>query len=290
MHSIHIWELGIIKALQEYRNGILDTFFIGMNFLDTTPFYFLIIPIIWLGYDWKWGIRLLFLLLVSQTICLQLKDIFMQPRPFDMDPSLGMIHVKGYGLPSGGATVSSCLMGYLALNWKTPLGWVVAGAYVLLICFSRVFLGVHFISDVIAGVLLGSTVAYLGYYAIPRVETWLHKQTWMMIAVVASLAPLILLMPPITIREIQAVTVLIGGCLALIVALKWELVLPPADGWGKGIARAFIAAIGSAPLFWICGSIRDHMDPVAFVMVRGLLAVIWPALLAPSVCRALKLA
>lgn len=294
MHSIHLWELELIKALQTHRNDFLDTFFIGMNFLDTNPYYFLIIPIIWIGFDWKWGVRLLFLMFISQKICLDLKYLFAEPRPFLLDPSLALVKIENiYGLPSGAALVSSCFLGYLTLNWKTTSGWIFACTYVLLMCLSRVYLGVHFISDVVVGVLIGALLAYIGYRAIPRIEKWLYHQTWATIALISIFAPLMLLIPYITTASVQATTILIVSSLGLIMASKWELLLPTSTHWVRGIVRALIVTAGSFAILSLYTLLQGHFQqthPLYPIVVRAALTALWLTLAAPLICRMVKVA
>ncbi len=76
----------------------------------------------------------------------------------------------GFSFPSAHATLASALYGslmYLALRMM-PAGYrraaIIAalGLLVALISFSRLYLGVHFLSDVIAGLLVGSFFAWTG--------------------------------------------------------------------------------------------------------------------------------
>lgn len=89
-----------------------------------------------------------------------LKALFARPRPtsfFGTDPG-------GYSFPSGHALSVFCLCGALALlaRWwpMAPLGRVAfaaAGAVVTLgIGWSRLYLGVHYLSDVVGGYVIGA--------------------------------------------------------------------------------------------------------------------------------------
>lgn len=76
-----------------------------------------------------------------------------------------------YSFPSAHAALSAALYGYvLFLVWMfVPSRWLRIMAAVLLplliatISFSRIYLGVHYLTDVVAGVLLGIFCAWLGY-------------------------------------------------------------------------------------------------------------------------------
>lgn len=81
-----------------------------------------------------------------------LKLIFERTRP-DVWEHLVVEH--SYSFPSGHAMASSALaLAVIAITWRTRWRWLtlVAGsAYVILIGFSRVYLGVHYPSDIVAG-------------------------------------------------------------------------------------------------------------------------------------------
>jgi membrane-associated phospholipid phosphatase len=106
-------------------------------------------------------LQLLLLAVVgTQILTFGLKLGFERERPFFSDP---LATENTYSFPSGHASVSLAVygtLGYIAARHastrRAQLGWLGAAALlVLLIGFSRLYLGVHFLSDVIAGFSLG---------------------------------------------------------------------------------------------------------------------------------------
>jgi undecaprenyl-diphosphatase len=99
-----------------------------------------------------------------------------RPRPLVDHP---LVHLPGASFPSGHA--QSAMTGYSVLllvflpvvppRWRRPL--VAAAAFmVLAICFSRVALAAHYVSDVVAGVVLGGawTAAMAAVFSAWRLE------------------------------------------------------------------------------------------------------------------------
>ena len=89
-----------------------------------------------------------------------LKQIFGRARPLDPD---GLVFEQGFSFPSGhssGAVAAYGMLAYLALRllpprWHLP-ALVASVALAFTVGASRVFLGVHFASDVIAGFASGA--------------------------------------------------------------------------------------------------------------------------------------
>lgn len=90
-----------------------------------------------------------------------LKILFARPRPVLEDP---LVHLSTFSFPSGHAVGSTVFYGALCAlvlaharhRGTRALAIGVAVAMVLLVCFSRVYLGAHYLSDVLAGVCVGT--------------------------------------------------------------------------------------------------------------------------------------
>lgn len=174
MESLQIFEIHIIHFLQNFRNSFLDCFFYFINFFDTRYFSLILIPIIFVGYDWKWGVRLYYLITINFFINSFLKYVFAFPRPFYIDSSLFVLDVKGYGFPSGAAQMSLLYAGLFFKNSKNKkLAGIFSIIFLFLIGFSKVYLGIHFIYDIIGGWIFGFFVIWLFFYSCPKIEDFI---------------------------------------------------------------------------------------------------------------------
>ena len=97
-----------------------------------------------------------------------LKNLICRPRPFVSDPSLRLKIPApgGYSVPSGHASSSSC--GALSFSGKKRWFSVLLFSLALLISFSRVYLHVHYFSDVFFGFLLGLFYSKFGSFLFAR--------------------------------------------------------------------------------------------------------------------------
>lgn len=101
------------------------------------------------------GIEALLSLGISQIIVHSLKMIMSRERPYNIIEQLNTfgIDLSDYSFPSGHTTASFSLATTLALN--IPKLSIVVFLLAAIIAISRIYLGVHYPTDVVAGVILG---------------------------------------------------------------------------------------------------------------------------------------
>jgi membrane-associated phospholipid phosphatase len=185
MEPILQWGLDFIRMVQIIANPPLTFFMKAITSLGGEYIYMILLPVIFWCINEKKGLHLGFVIFISTWINMSLKYLFDQPRPFfeGYDPSLGMINESMGGLPSGHAQNTLVMYFILAFWIKKSLiesnkkNWAYAGAAVLcfLISFSRIYLGVHFPTDIIAGWILGGIILLIYFMFIEKIETLLVK-------------------------------------------------------------------------------------------------------------------
>jgi membrane-associated phospholipid phosphatase len=163
MEAFYSWQLKAIANLQDILGYTFsDIFFKFLNEADTLYFYVLLIPFVWWGYKRKWGIRIFYLIILSVVFTDFFKALVHQPRPFNFIPGLGKVFVANYGFPSG-AAVNATMLGILLIHYfKRWWVSILAVFYIFIMSLSRVYLGVHFITDIFGGWILGAFLA-LGF-------------------------------------------------------------------------------------------------------------------------------
>ena len=121
-----------------------------------------LLPLLWFG-RLRSALWLTLTIAFGTALNLMLKQIFAAPRP-DLLPHLDIVH--SYSFPSGHAAGNMMVFGALAMLAGTRGAFAAAAAMITLIGVSRVWLGVHWPSDVTAGWIEG-----LGWLALCSV--WL---------------------------------------------------------------------------------------------------------------------
>ena len=123
----------------------------------------------------KWfGIKITAVALSSMALMFGLKYLFNRPRP--LEPLLSP--ASGLSFPSGHAFMSFAFYGLLIYmvhqklgkNWLRILIIALLLVLVTVICISRIYLRVHYLSDVIAGLCLGMIWLVISLYTINTIE------------------------------------------------------------------------------------------------------------------------
>jgi membrane-associated phospholipid phosphatase len=161
MEQILFWGLDVIRSIQTIASPGLTTVMKILTQAGSEYFYLFFLPVFLWCINERFGARLGIVFLFSAFVNAWLKIVFAQPRPYDLDPSLGFSHETSYGLPSGHAQGTSTFWGLLAPLLKKPLGLILAITIPLLVAFTRLYLGVHFPTDVFLGLALGWSFALI---------------------------------------------------------------------------------------------------------------------------------
>lgn len=181
-------ELGLscLKWLQEWRTPAIEDFFLQVT-RGGEGFWILAIAgsLFWL-FGARIGYRVGFALATGDLLTGALKSTFCVPRPWVRDP--GILPVGdakwgafGYSFPSGHVANTALLAGGLAAAARKGWLWIPALAWIGLVAFSRMVLGVHTPMDVIGALALAIPVVW----AMGRIYDWTERnlsRSWMVLA------------------------------------------------------------------------------------------------------------
>jgi membrane-associated phospholipid phosphatase len=215
--GIFLWGIEVIKVIQRVKSPALTAVLTLITEMGTDKFYVPVILFIFWWIDKEKGLRLGILMILSAWTNAFLKYIFKQPRPFNFDPSLGLAYEPTYGAPSGHAQFSLCFWVPIAA-WlaggkpgrKRIVVWAAAVSFMLLIGFTRLYLGVHFPTDLFAGWILGALILFLMFVLNPLFIKYLTGQTRAQNILAALAALAMISLHPID-RSLPAV--FLGFCL-----------------------------------------------------------------------------
>lgn len=223
MESIWKWGVDVIINLQASDGLRTKIVFQYITFMGDEEFYLLLIPLLLWCIDFKKGARLTIFFLLSAYITFFLKDFFQHPRPFNLVPSVHLASAEGYGFPSGHALSAITVWGAIAIWARKVWVWAVTGGIVILIGFSRIYLGVHFPTDVLAGWLIGISLLILYVFIHPGIEVMLRECSFFRQILLALLGPIALFVLHST-KDTSSVTGTLAGVgIGLTIAGKYAL-------------------------------------------------------------------
>ncbi len=177
--------INIDKTISLYINSLHTPFFDEFMWLVSgkytwLPFYLLILYMVYKKAD-NLKQFLFFLLFVAILITLTdqasvhlFKNVFKRLRPCHCNEIKNMIHLVNnhcggkYGFISSHSTNAFGLFVFVSLFFKRKKLTIIFILSASLVAFSRVYLGVHYFGDIIAGAIVGTLIAFIVYFAFKR--------------------------------------------------------------------------------------------------------------------------
>ena len=158
--------MGLLYALESIRTPLLDKILGAVTYLgDELCFMVFAVGVFWC-ISKRMGYYLMTVGFFGTILNQFLKILCAIPRPWVKDPNFTIVEsaragASGYSFPSGHTQNAVTLYGGTARYTKTPwLRWVCI-AVMVLICFSRMYLGVHTPLDVGVALAMGAVIGFM---------------------------------------------------------------------------------------------------------------------------------
>jgi len=173
-------EIKILDLIQEIRTPLGDIIIPFITKLGDMGIIWIALAVILLliPKTRKAGVMLAAALCVDFVLCNGiLKNLFARTRPFDVNTSIQLLIAKpkDFSFPSGHTAASFAAVAALFFAGEKRL-WKPALLLAVLIAFSRLYLYVHYPTDILGGAAVGTAAGYIAYRAVVKLEQWKKKR------------------------------------------------------------------------------------------------------------------
>ncbi len=180
MDALNQFETGILDFIQStFSCKFLDYFFIAVTSLSNKGIFWIILAVVLLCFKKtrKTGICLGTVLIIGEILGNQiLKNLFERPRPYTVNPDANVIIEKlsSFSFPSGHSRCAvECAVVIFANNKKWGIAAIVVA---VLTCVSRMYLYMHYPTDVLAGAVLGVIDGLLAIFIVKKVGEYINNK------------------------------------------------------------------------------------------------------------------
>lgn len=172
------WDRELFVYLNSLGLEQYDQFWILVTRIENwIPFYIFLFMLFFLAFDWKkaafTSIFLLATFLSTWGFTNLVKNIYVRLRPNNNPDLVDLIRIlqepTNYSFFSGHASASVVVATFVVLVLKDTYRWIYAVfIWPLLFILSRVYVGVHYPSDLLVGAIVGVAFAYLFFWLYNR--------------------------------------------------------------------------------------------------------------------------
>ena len=201
-------ELDFLHSLRNISNPFLDSFFEIITMLGEETILIGILAVFYFLYDKKIGQIIAYTLFTSLLVNHTVKGLVKYERPFHFDETLDAVRVEtatGYSFPSGHTHQAATLYSSIAKNIdikSKKLMWGICLTIILLVGFSRLWLGVHYPKDVIVGLILGILMTFICSFLYKKFQNSYNKKITLFLVSLFLFSPLLIIYYKTTYEEI----------------------------------------------------------------------------------------
>lgn len=167
-------ELKILDWFQTLHTPVLDKFMASVTKLGNAGIFWIILTVLFLLIPKmrKTGVVMAAALIIDLLLCnVLLKNFVARTRPYDVNTGIQLLVAKlrDYSFPSGHTAASFASVTALYLSGERRI-WIIALVISCLIAVSRLYLYVHYPTDVLGGIIFGCLSGWIGYHIVKLVE------------------------------------------------------------------------------------------------------------------------
>ena len=173
-------EIELIKLIQGLNSNFFDIFCELISYLSNYFGLILLFIVFFAFIDRKYALFFGFTSGIGIGINYFFKYLFDRPRPYQVDPEIiNKLSATGASFPSGhtvSATIMVCfILFFIFKNSKNKnlriTSVVFSTVFIILVAFSRMYLGQHYLTDIFGVILFGLFYSYLGILCYTKISS-----------------------------------------------------------------------------------------------------------------------
>ncbi len=285
------WEQTLIKGLQSLSNAFFDAVNLGITYLGDEIFFIVVAVVLYWCVDKKFAYKFMNVYILSVAANEGLKSIVARRRPYLVEGirSIGK-ETGGYSFPSGHSQSIANISTQINMRWREgvprkvflPVGIAITA----LVMFSRMYLGQHYLTDVIVGAALGIVLALLLGTLFDLLG---DKEEWIAAGIIPLCLVLAVVFSVIGIEGIGNVMTVLGAYTAIAIGYFCEKKFVGynvrSDKWWKYAVKLII---GLATTLALKEGLKFAFDPDVYLLynfLRYFIVGLWASLCCPLIFR-----
>lgn len=174
------WVIQFLQSILPYSAYEL------MNMIGHELIYVILLGVIYWCINKREGQIAINIVMFSNFLNILLKYAFRMPRP---DPSLRQdpeyATDQSYGFPSGSTQTATTFWGWASIKLRRWWLWTIGIIFIFVTAIARIGLGLHFLGDVIGGILVGIIIVTMAYFLVPYLRRYWKRmpkylQDWLL--------------------------------------------------------------------------------------------------------------
>ncbi len=161
----------IIEFLQSFSNPVLDWFFRIITEAGDVTFFIVLGATVYWSVDKKFAFKMMVTFIFSAFVNGVIKNYTNKLRPYEEGAEPILQETTGSSMPSGHSQNFAVLSSFMIKEFY-PVKWVryLFISLAVLVPLSRLYLGQHYLEDVLVGLVLGAGFGVLGLYVFSKFD------------------------------------------------------------------------------------------------------------------------